>query len=228
MNRSCPHLGLLDDGDKSLTFPSLSSGCHCCRPVAVPNLRHQVEYCLSEDYCQCPVYLRQPSPDPLPGHLRAHQNHANQFGRSLAHPFIFSIIGIMVLITLGWFLGVPGLSMLWTSPTAVTTLTVSLSRTSPSAVAISVIPSLTSTADHTSDLFVTNSPIPVTSHTLTDIPTSSRISTSAASPSKRHLETPLGTEYKFLIHKVSGGENFNLYADKYDTSVEAIVTVTII
>jgi hypothetical protein len=65
----------------------------------------------------------------------------------------------------------------------------------------------------------------VVSHTLTDIPASSPVSTSTAFPSKRRLEMFLGTEYKFLIHKVSGGENFNLYADKYNTSVEAIVTV---
>lgn len=36
---------------------------------------------------------------------------------------------------------------------------------------------------------------------------------------------PVGSDYKFVIHKALDGENLNQYADKYATSVESIVTV---
>jgi LysM repeat protein len=40
------------------------------------------------------------------------------------------------------------------------------------------------------------------------------------------MDQPIGTDFKFVIHKVLDGENLNQYASKYNTSVEAIVAVS--
>jgi hypothetical protein len=39
------------------------------------------------------------------------------------------------------------------------------------------------------------------------------------------LDVLIGTDYKFVIHKVLTGEDLNQYAAKYNTSVEAIIAV---
>jgi hypothetical protein len=44
-------------------------------------------------------------------------------------------------------------------------------------------------------------------------------------PSKRQLEQPVGSDYKFVIHKILYGENLGQLASRYNTSVEAILAV---
>jgi hypothetical protein len=39
------------------------------------------------------------------------------------------------------------------------------------------------------------------------------------------LDTPIGSKYKFIIHKVVKGESLQLYAEKYGTTIETIRAV---
>jgi hypothetical protein len=49
--------------------------------------------------------------------------------------------------------------------------------------------------------------------------------TATPSSTPSQLEVPIGTDYKFVIHKVQTGESFESLAAKYNTSAEAIVAV---
>jgi len=53
------------------------------------------------------------------------------------------------------------------------------------------------------------------------------IPTSAQPEESHRLDTPIGTDYKFVIHKVLDDENLRHYASRYKTSMEAILTVTV-
>ncbi len=49
--------------------------------------------------------------------------------------------------------------------------------------------------------------------------------TTGEAGSNRRLDQPIGSDYKFVIHKVLNGENLNQYASWYKTSIEAILAV---
>lgn len=233
-NCACPYLGLMDDADTSLTFPSVGSGCHCSRPIASPNLRHQAEYCLSDNHRQCPVFLNQHEASPLPNHLRASHSRMDESMRSPARVFVFVFIGIVALAGLFWGFSTLGLILpnaastpLVISPTLSPSRTPVATETEPalfSSESIAVI--FTASAIHTVVIRTAASTYtPTLTGTVTASPTVFHTPTRIVPLSERQLDVPIGSDYKFLIHKVMGGENFNQYADKYGTSVEAIVTI---
>jgi hypothetical protein len=42
---------------------------------------------------------------------------------------------------------------------------------------------------------------------------------------KRGFDTPIGDYYKFIIHKAKDGEQLEYFAEKYNTTIEAIKTI---
>jgi hypothetical protein len=52
----CPYLGLLDDPDTALDFPSLGNTCHRTARPAPINLIYQQNTCLTWQHLRCPVY----------------------------------------------------------------------------------------------------------------------------------------------------------------------------
>ena len=70
---TCPHLGMLDDTTTTTNFPSEVNHCLHCKPACAPSSQHQSEYCLSQNYSNCPI-INQPAPARLPAHARwAHE-----------------------------------------------------------------------------------------------------------------------------------------------------------
>lgn len=65
----CPHLGVLDDAETCLAYPSAMNLCYRAKPVSVVSLGHQREICLSPVYARCPVFQREGG-GPLPKQLR--------------------------------------------------------------------------------------------------------------------------------------------------------------
>jgi hypothetical protein len=65
----CPHIGLLNDPQTSLTYPCEWNMCHRASPPAPPNLDHQRVYCLVRAYQPCP-FLRGKPGTPLPEYIR--------------------------------------------------------------------------------------------------------------------------------------------------------------
>ncbi|MBN2117189.1 MAG: hypothetical protein JW730_11490 [Anaerolineales bacterium] len=199
-NPACPYLGLEDDADTSLAFPSVWNTCHRSRRVVSPSLQHQAEYCLSENHRNCVAFPAGQATLPLPHRLRASRRRTSLYGRSPFRGLVFVFIGILVLAGIGWGLWAQGYIL----PTG------------------TEIPSLTMT--------VLMTPVPTQTTALTPTPTSAMIvtpkpiSTGEAVP-KRQLDQPIGSDYQFVIHRVLDGENLNQYAAKYNTSIEAILMV---
>jgi len=55
----CPYLGLLQDSQTTLAFPSPSNLCYHAKPLASPNLEYQREVCLTgRPHTLCPVFAR--------------------------------------------------------------------------------------------------------------------------------------------------------------------------
>jgi len=97
ITKICPYLGMADDSATNTSFPSLWNYCHNSKPVEVVEFNHQQNYCLSEKYNKCPVYMRvllsEGKKKPLPSHLRVSRS---QFGNSWK--FNWKIIPLSVFI----------------------------------------------------------------------------------------------------------------------------------
>jgi hypothetical protein len=55
----CPHLGLKDDAQTCMGYPSTWNFCYHCKPVAAVLLKHQHQVCLTSAYMECPVFQSQ-------------------------------------------------------------------------------------------------------------------------------------------------------------------------
>lgn len=203
-NRACPSLGLLDDEDTLLDFPSVWNYCHRARPIVPPNIKHQAEFCLCENYQHCPVFLREQTA-PLSEHLRAPLNRTNRIRGFSRKTFVVILVAISIIALLGWVI----LNQKLFLPTVVNT---------PSSVPIVNIP-IAASASFPKEIIPT---ILTQPHTMTaTIPPES----ATGSFSKHQLDMPIGTDYKFVFHRVKEGENLDQYASQYNTSIEAIVLV---
>jgi len=219
VHRACPFLGLEEDAATSQAFPSVWNCCHRSRPVASVQLRHQREFCLTERYSQCLVYQRHEDA-PLPIHYRGSRKPPSitrgfQWGK-------FSVVlaaGIAVLIL--------ALGILNRSSTP------SLERTASRTSGPRVEPTATETAQ-------VKTHIPTPSRTLaaagvleaatmsfaaSRTAIASRTPASTLPPSSHQLEMPISTDRKFVLHQFKGGDTFSQYAEKYGTSVDAILAV---
>ena len=65
----CPHLGIEEDIQTCLAYPSHWNLCHHSRPASVPRLGHQRKTCLSPAHTGCPVFQSE-QVLPLPAQLR--------------------------------------------------------------------------------------------------------------------------------------------------------------
>ena len=218
-NTTCPYLGLLDDPDTSHGFPSNWNYCHHSCPTACPKLEYQTEYCLSKKHLQCLVLLNQQLV-PLPNYLRTSRSYVTAPKRCLSQVAVYIFVGIMVLVGLAWGFLVQDPVLSKEPPTALVTKLLVERETSPLIFNVSV----TAPANQT----ITDGTLTVThTATLARTPTFTNTVTSSLTSilSKHRLDVLIGTDYKFAIHRVAGGENFNQYADKYKTSVKAIVAI---
>ena len=239
--RTCPYLGLWDDADTSLAFPSVWNNCFRSHPPAIPKLKHQAEFCLSDNYRACPLFLSQQSM-PLPKHLRALSDPLKKkrisFGRNLVILLVLAVI--MLVLAWGYLSG--GSFAPLTIGTKTPTASITAAPTSTNTPSLTATASLTSTTTQTATMRViasgsvtitspptrtaattrTPSLAPLPIHTATRVQTK----TPTLSLSSHRLDLPIGTDHKFVIHKVLNGENLNQYAATYNTSVEAILAVS--
>ena len=219
-NHPCPYLGLMDDADTSSGFPSNWNYCYRSKPIAPPRFKHQEKFCLSEKYSQCPVFLsRQVAP--LPDDLRI-PHSSSDMTRNNSHRNLMIVLTVFIaVLVLGWgilnqgMFAAPGIGK-ETQTSFATALSKATDKSLPTMTA-SPLPQLTYTMTlpaSSGNVTITEMPTPT--------PTLSRTSPTST-PSR--LDVPIGTDYKFVIHRVLDGENLDQYAAKYNTSVEAILAV---
>ncbi len=65
----CPFIGLPQDSQTALSYPSSWNVCHHTTPAGTPNLHFQQSFCFSKNHCTCPVYTRLER-YPLPSGIR--------------------------------------------------------------------------------------------------------------------------------------------------------------
>ena len=217
----CPHLGLHDDPDTSLAYPSIWNCCYRAAPSTSVLVSHQAETCLRPSYIHCPVYLAResmPLPSNLRGRVRAKVRKRGPAGW-LKRGILFLLLatGVTLVVFLGRsaFTGragilpfVPMMDQSETVAGASTRLSTAEGRQVPASEA------------------VTESPVP------DPTPSAAVRSTLAASPADpppgacgHLLDIPFGGEAQFVLHRVRSGENLTMFADRYHTTISAILAV---
>jgi LysM repeat protein len=93
----CPHLGLHNDPDTALAFPSERNCCHHADPVEPINFEHQSSHCFTAAHAHCPVFLRSIK-EPLPVDLQIIS--PSQGRRGIAIGGIVSALIVVALIIL--------------------------------------------------------------------------------------------------------------------------------
>jgi LysM repeat protein len=200
-DRVCPYLGIRSDAGTALAYPSLSNCCFHAKPVYPIALYIQDTCCLSGDYTQCEEFGREPGQS-LPDHMRAKVHHEWKRKRAGWFWIVLSTFLITLVALALWQLAPAGLLAVPNSRKTITASVVSASGgtiqtlTHPIATATTVlIPGPTATP------VLIPSPTARTPHT---------------------LETPLGLNNGFIIHKVQNGESLTSIANQYRTTIETL------
>lgn len=197
----CPYLGLHDDAKTSLAYPSPWNYCHRINPSSAVSVSHQTNACLNEKYKQCEVYCSN-TPKVLPRNLRATFSPVERKVTSRSVVF-WIVIGLLLLV--GLFLVLIGGQ--WSMGS---TLSKDVLETPANTVA----------SDEPDILPPSKSPIN------TEVPDTPLNSTQIASRICGHeLDVIFGDEDRFVIHRIAIGENLDLYANRFQTSTNAILYI---
>lgn len=210
----CPYLGWCTDRDTFAAYPSETNCCHRAHPPAPVTLSHQASFCLSDKYPNCPMYL-QPEGSALPSNLRrkatqheTKQQNNKQWKAALVALAVVAISAILVLsITI-----------------------VGKGRKASGGAVATPWPTFTFASEPTAQFTPTPipthipTPTPMVTATLTLPPTLTPTSPPVLTPTQvvRKLETPLGPNGQFIIHRVRPGEGWLTLTERYHTSKEAI------
>lgn len=98
----CPYIGMTDDNTTCLSYPSAANYCYYCAPSATPILSFQAEYCLSNKFHTCPVFLDDPKKD-FPSRYKLSQRRRNTPRTLLWVGGVLILIGLMLFIST-WFI----------------------------------------------------------------------------------------------------------------------------
>ena len=97
----CPFVGLADDSQTRLAYPSAWNVCYRAASPASPRLEHQSAYCLTSGYLACPV-LRGKRDAPLPKAICAPRVESGQ-GRWRTSLSVVAAVGLLLLgLMSGW------------------------------------------------------------------------------------------------------------------------------
>lgn len=204
----CPHLGLSDDSDTCISYPSDWNLCYKARSATAPRLEHQRAFCLSKEYTGCPVYLNQNIVS-LPRELKLPHNPHR--ARSL-NMLSAVLLGLLILTLAGlayWqFIQQDGVLPF-------------LPQRNLFGLALSPTPTLAPTKMLVTP---TNQPIdtptiaPTVQLILPVLPTKHLV---CGSP----LDTPIGAQGHFIIHQVADGQSMIAIMKQYSTTLDALEAV---
>lgn len=202
---SCPDIGLKEDPATFSAFPSQQNACHHVRPVQVPNIPHQRTYCLQSAHLHCPIFEAQPGVR-MPREIQHKTHRLSRKTRNLL--VVGGIIATLLILVFIWnFIGRPWFSI-------------------PGEV---ILPTLTQPAAAPQETLLVT--VTVDQFTQTPSPTLALLTPTDPPPTSTQedpilaLETPIGGEIQFIIHRVKEGETLQMFADQYNTTVEAITAI---
>ena len=216
MNTStCPYLGLRDDPDTQVAFPSEINFCQHVRRPAPVDLEYQRSFCLADTYAQCPVFpgYRHPS---LP--QDAQGNWPLGSSRPLAWLWIAILAAVLVI---GGLIGLPWLTHGRPFPDLGLAPPTEVLHPSPSVLTQTPQPLSTGTS---TPVYFTPTALAQTTTLASEAPATSDMGTQMPTLvlAPLGLETPIGVSPTLLIHRVLPGESLDLIAGRYHTTVAAI------
>jgi len=205
----CPFLGLGDDPETALSFPSAHNLCFHAKPALPVKLEFQRAYCLDINHTSCEEYNREPD-NPLPSELRfiGGSGLRGKFWKAGIWIILLAFVVVALVVWQVLSRGLLGPGKYNRLPeVTLQGISTSVGFQTPT------IPSTQMQDTPTSTLFQTTTP---TFFIITFAPTTA---TSHA------LETPIGVEYKLVIHRVLAGESIMSIANQYWTTVDAIQAI---
>jgi len=220
--KACPYLGLLQDSQTTLAFPSIANLCYHARPLVPPSLEYQRSFCLNgRQHTRCPVFIRSELA-PLPPEISGKSANKPLFGKPIEMRIILPILlGCVVLI-----LGVIGVVWLFTGHHGSNgTLSGQLdSSPSPSGenplatatFSITIIP-ITPNVD-VSAILNTDTPFATPSETETPISsqTPARV---VITPPPIHTLVPCGSPNTWVVYFVQPGDSLYHLSQVYGVTV---------
>lgn len=220
--KACPYLGLLQDSQTTLAFPSTSNLCYHAKPLVSPSLEYQRSFCLNgRQHTHCPVFIRRRLA-PLPSEISGSHPSKPLFGKPIKKQVILPILlGCVVLI-----LGVIG--VLWLSNNhhgSTGALTGELGSPAPfsnepplstATFLITNIP-ITPNLDE-SAITGTDTPLVTASETGTPLPTQTptRI---GITPVPVHTLVPCGSPNNWVVYIVQPGDSLFRISQIYGVTV---------
>ncbi len=201
----CPYLNLRDDPQTSLAFPSIWNYCYRAVPPASVRIEHQIQVCQTARFSECVVYQRKES-RALPAELQSiHVRQASSSKRKL-RLILLGLLALAILSLWGVQAGVLHLA----PPFDLRGLK------NPSKPAGSASPVASALSSNLA--LAPSAKLEDTATPKLDAPTGA-----SAGLCGVPLDTPIGTDQKFIIHRVGRGESLNGYEVTYGTSSEAIL-----
>jgi hypothetical protein len=209
---SCPFLGLVDDRESYTSYPSEWNVCYHVQPIAAPNHSHQEAYCLSTEYALCPIFNTE-SPQKMPDGVKLRRQISIEKIKQIGIIAVLVLFVILVIVGIlfreQWLDKIPEFS----SDTGTGTELINSDDRQTGTIV-----SPTSTG-----LFSEISLAPLATEKAPTDPTA------ALNPTKTDpilaLEVPIGDEVQFVMHRVLPGESLAIFADQYNTSIDAIIAV---
>lgn len=200
----CPFLGLTDDEDTSISYPSEWNVCHKCHGNPSPKYIIQGELCLTLDHPKCELYSASGLAW-MPFDMKNMDGAAKPIDPKAKRRLVVSVF-LMALVTLvaaTWFLYGPQLNQVVNSITQPTST-------------ITLVPTFTSTP-----VQATSTP-EIVSPTITPYPTLTKFVFTKCGHS---LDEEFGTERSFLVHQIKDGETIEKILAPHNVTYDQVLAV---
>jgi len=214
LHNTCPYLGLFDDPKTFSAYPSEWNVCHHVTPISTPTFGQQQNFCLSAAYSNCPIFNAPPGQKMLKD-IQSPKSGLSIIKKKRLRTLIISAVLLLVILGIVISNLITGdkigfISQDMNTPNKINTgISQVTSQTSQK----------TTPQENTIEKFTQTQtePSPTLTIQLTLTPTYEKPVLA--------LDTPIGDENQFIIHRVAEGESLQIFANLYNTSVEAIRNV---
>jgi hypothetical protein len=211
----CPFLGLPGDPDTRYLYANSANSCHKFDHPRAITLDYQLEYCLTQNFEQCYVYLEKNQAAPLTEETVEKQPRRIPIWL-LAGALVIVLLAGAFLVTTGFDPG--GDSILPSVPPT----SIENPTSEPAEIAGEVPPTPTALPLPTQTPTPVPSDTPAPTLTPTEIPPPSETPFPTPGPG---LETPFGDEIQYVIHVVQPGESYTRIGENFSTSPEVLERV---
>lgn len=200
----CPFLGLADDEDTSISYPSEWNVCHKCHGKPSPIYAVQSELCLSSEHNNCDLYKSNGTAW-MPMEMKNSEGAAkpadpNQKRRLIISAILIGLITFIGMIFTSYSNEINSVVNVFTQPTSTVTL----------------VPTFTNTP------ILETPTLEMISPTITPYPTLTKF---VFSKCGHALDEEFGTDKKYIIHQIKDGESIDKVLEPFLVTYEQILAV---